>query len=394
MMISITSCSNEYEEAVILEEVEQNSSSMEGVLSRAAHFYSLLPNKTRGVIPKVSGIEVISKMRTRANGNEEEEAPLYYLVNYEDNEGFVIVGGNDNSEPLVAVSDEGNLHLTDTLGNPALASFINDLSSPDKTITLPDSIINRFYPIRVSVEPLLPDNVRKWGTGAPFNSNTPLVSGQRSKLSCAALSCAMMMSCYRWPDVYKYSYIDWGDIINNNCHDTLCQILADMGKSYMLNTTYGVNESFSNVENIQNVFDQYYYGYYTDGLNLKNFDVSSKEKVRSQLPVLMWGDVVIDNQIFTHTWVIDGLLHVLPSDEKYYGITKPEYFMHCVWGKYGVGNGYFKLTRLDSIGGHRFTIDSGDGSYSGFSDSSTADTYTNTSYMYRIYKKDPILFNE
>ena len=128
-----------------------------------------------------------------------------------------------------------------------------------------------------------------------------------------------------------------------------------------------------------------------NGTTLKNFDVSSRQKILEQLPVLMWGDAIIDGQPETHTWVIDGLLYVSPEDDQYIGITSPSYFMHCVWGKYGVGNGYYKLTRLDAIGGSRFTSHGQDGTFEGHTNKNEVDTYTNTSYLFKLYKSYPIV---
>lgn len=391
MMVSVASCRNEYEEAYVPEQVQGETTEMDEIISRANHFYSLLPGKTRADNPKVSGIELIDKTRTRANSEDSVQSPKYYIVNYEDNAGFVMVGGNENSDPLVALSDEGNLHLTDTMNNAALAAFVNELNDPSRVILPRDSDILIMPVQRVSVAPKLSSKVRKWGTGSPFNKYTPLIEGQHAKVSCAAISCAMLMSCYQWPNVKVFSSIDWNAIINNNCDDQLCQILRTMGNPLLLDTSYGLNRSYSSEENIANVFQFYYYSYESYGLNLSNFDVSTEYKVSGQLPLLMWGDFVDDDGItYTKTWIIDGLLHVLPSDGQYMGITKSEYFMHCVWGDYGIGNGYFKLDRLGSLGGHRFTIDNNDGTFDGYSNSPDVPTYTNTSYMYRIYKQNPI----
>ncbi len=41
--------------------------------------------------------------------------PLMYLVNYENNKGYVIIGASKNFAPVLAYSEEGNLHVNDSL---------------------------------------------------------------------------------------------------------------------------------------------------------------------------------------------------------------------------------------------------------------------------------------
>ncbi|MDE6027315.1 MAG: C10 family peptidase, partial [Muribaculaceae bacterium] len=142
----------------------------------------------------------------------------------------------------------------------------------------------------VSVPPLLSSSVRKWGDGEPFNKYAPIVNnvtGKRAKLGCVAVSCAMMMSYYKWPNKYSYAGVDWDAINNEKCNDTLCKLLLMMGSEVELHTQYGEDYSYSNVDNIVQVFDQFYYSYESFGKNVYNFDVSSASAVKSQLPRLM-----------------------------------------------------------------------------------------------------------
>ncbi|MDE6027314.1 MAG: Spi family protease inhibitor [Muribaculaceae bacterium] len=97
--------------------------SREDIIAKANYFYGMLPGHTRNSSPRVRGLEKVFGETTRG-----EESPSYYIVNYEDEAGFVMVGGNEAADPVVALSDEGNLQLSDTLSNPALGEFINSVS--------------------------------------------------------------------------------------------------------------------------------------------------------------------------------------------------------------------------------------------------------------------------
>ncbi|MDE7414079.1 MAG: C10 family peptidase [Muribaculaceae bacterium] len=364
------------------------------IIAKANLYYSMLPGKTRSAMPQVAKIEKIGAGMTRS-----EESPSYYIVNYENEAGFVVVGDNEFSEPVVALSDEGNLQLEDTLTNPALGAFINSLTLPP---IVRDSDFYKPHPDvpvynRVSVAPLLNPNVRKWGDGEPFNKYAPIVeipSGKRAKVGCLPVSCAMLMTYDRWPNSYDFAHYDWDAITNDKCNDTLCKMLVTMAGYRELNTRYGRDETISNIDmiTVDHMLRSFYSGIVTDnGKKLKDFDVSSASKVYEQLPLIMWGDVVRKGKTYTETWVIDGLLHVFPIDEEYGGITKQTYFMHCVWGKYGVGNGYYELTRLDEIGGSRFKSDSSDGTFEGYSNTNEVDTYNNNSYLFKLCKNLPMI---
>ena len=363
--------------------------SSEYIIARANYYYNMLPGQTRKGVPMVANIEKIEMNDTRG-----EENPTYYIVNYEAGAGFVMVGGNDKSDPVVAISDEGNLQLPDTVTNPALGEFISSLSfSP----VLKDSNIFIHRPINpiynsLSVAPLIPASVRKWGDGEPFNKYAPIInntSGKRAKVGCVPVSCAMLMSYYKWPTIHEFVGYDWDAIINDQCNDNLCKLLKRIGSSNHLNMQYGEKESICDIEMIKmnHMLNDLYCGITTNhGSTLITFDVSSRQRILEQLPLLMWGDVIKNGELRTETWVIDGLLYVSPDDEKYIGIPSPSYFMHCVWGKYGVGNGYYKLTRLDAIGGSRFTIDGEDGVFDGITNDNEVGLHNNNSYLFKMIK--------
>ncbi|MDE6256248.1 MAG: C10 family peptidase, partial [Muribaculaceae bacterium] len=300
--------------------------------------------------------------------------PIYYIVNYENEEGFVIVGANDAADPMVAISDECNLSMSDTTNNKSLAAFMSALINPSlpiDTITIPTPL-----PENVTVEPLLDPRVRKWGQESPFNVCIPFLSnGLRGYVGCGPLAVAMIMSYHQVPTYHEGKYYNWKSMISNYSDSSLAYLLYDIGTGNNLHVTYRLNSTGTNPIYFERTFKNYSYTFPSSAKKLTSFDFSSKLKVSAQLPMLVYGSGIIDNVQEGHAWVIDGLLHLQNPKSSSYGELSNDYYYHCVWGWYGKGNGYFKCNEINSIGGQRYASDGTDGIYPGYNDSDDVPTW-------------------
>ncbi len=102
---------------------------------------------------------------TRASNND----TLLYLINYQNDAGFALIGANDKLHKIYAISDTGNLYLSDTLYNKGLAIFFdivksNVSQSLNKPIT--DKEIPEGCEYKVELEsyagPYLSQYITKW----------------------------------------------------------------------------------------------------------------------------------------------------------------------------------------------------------------------------------------
>lgn len=73
----------------------------------------------------LKGFEVLGKLQTQTRSNDESSSYGYYILNFEDNAGFAIVSADRRRNDLYAISDEGSLHLSDTLENAGLNWYLN-----------------------------------------------------------------------------------------------------------------------------------------------------------------------------------------------------------------------------------------------------------------------------
>ncbi len=391
-LLILMSCSSNDVLAPEPNQTDAEFSKYKEIIEKANWYYSQLPGKTRSVTPAVCSVKKIERPATRSNS---EERPVYYIVNYENEQGFVVVGGNEIAEPMVAVSDECNLSIADTLNNPALASFMSAIIAPNPPVTPnPSDTVVKGGPVFKSVPPLLDKNVRKWGKGAPFNQGLPTVNndGTRAKINDTQLALLMVMSYHEWPNASVNRNFDWAGIKQNPSHPHIGIILQMLGMEFGLNVQYGKEESFADPKNISQAAALMVYQCESFGRNFRNFPVDYPDSVRALLPRIMWGEITLNGTSHIATWVIDGLKVINEVDKSTGEITPRDYYYHCVWGDYGRGNGFFKVKYVDNIsgevadriGGKRYSTDPTDGTYEGYQDSSNLPEYVCKDYMYSL----------
>lgn len=359
MAFSMMSCATQMDDLmtdnVKSEEVVYSDSyvSLEEALKNMDPIFSTLENGTRTSTRSVKSVEVYNRVKTRSG----EDSP-YYIVNYENNEGFAILSSDSRLTPVVAFSDTGSFELSDTLENKAIGFFLNSLPLPPKSDTNatikpgitfdPTDPGNPFQsPVHKKViSPRLDYTVRNsWHQESPFNS---LITNNYD-VGCSALACAMVMSYHKWPDFYKGYQYHWDNMIDNIFDIDLATLLKNLGESKNLNIKYTEKSSKCEKGTYARTFKNFGY---------KEPSKSSMSSAQiysavSGCPLLVRGYTINeDNEEASHAWVIDGLytithpgsnLAVDPPVDKYV-----EYFYHCVWGWMGIGNGYFLLDYMNS----------------------------------------------
>lgn len=377
-----------------------NKSQYEEIISRANWFYSLIDESTRSEIPEVTEIISLSSS-TSTRGYGENEIPEYYLINYENEEGFVIVGNNEYSAPMLAVSNESNLNLSDTTSNKGLAAFIRSINDP-----MPSNGIGIIQPpvqIDISVKPILNSHVRKWGNSAPFNSQTPIDSetGKHWDINPLTISVAQIMSAFEWPTTTNNRQIPWDIFKASDSSDQLETFLCELqGKDY-LSADYTVTFDpiapypYINIDT-EGVFHKMQYEgpnstIYLSEINLQA-TTACKLDMMNKLPLMVIGVATdIENNYVQDltSFIIDGLLHVIDNPLYIWPFPSASnlFYYHCVWGKGGRGNGYYIYDRLGVIGGKRYGTDwDNDGVYPGYTDSDNAFIYNTNVFGYYDFK--------
>lgn len=268
-----------------------------------------------------------SKMRMVPTRESAETAP-FYIFNASDDQGFVIISGDDRARCVIGYSSTGSFDY----GNipPQLADLLNRYADYIGSIPA-DTPPHSSWKTPVKAESsddavILP--TAEWGQGAPYNALCPEIDGVRTPTGCVATAMAILMKYHNWPKSYNWNKI------SNEAEDEneIALLMHDIGKK--IHTTYGINESSAYVGPIPQFF---YSEFDYDGdcqlISRSNFtDDEYFSYIRTELnngrPVISFGT----SDSTTHCFIFDGYDN--------------NSMLHVNWGWDGVANGFYALDSL------------------------------------------------
>lgn len=294
--------------------------------------------------------------KTFARGEKADspaEYDAFYIFNAGNKGGFVIVSGDDRTEPILGYSDRGSLNPDSVPENvKGLLNYyekVLTVIANDKNYTRPAR--TRGAEERKTVEPLL---CTEWGqgqTGAlyqPFNMKCPIVNGKWTVTGCVATAMAQIINYHQWPKnetsavpayttythqidmpelepiKFPWGYLGKWDIAN---------LMLYCGQSVQMD--YGVDESGTGTGMIPDVLANIF-GYSNKAKFIIRDDYGNEEwediiykEMSGKRPVLYSGFSPSGNG---HAFIVDG-----------YESGR----FHVDWGWDGMYNGHFLLTGLN-----------------------------------------------
>lgn len=332
--------------------VEANPISKAQALQEAKEFLS-----SKGIVMQTTD----EAYKAPRKANSKDANPYYYIYNMGNDNGFVIVSGDDRTEKILGYVDSGNFD-EDNVPAPLkewLRGYEREIESLS-TIELSSTSPKRKV-IEKTKKAIPPMTTSKWASGYPYYASTPTFDNANAPVGCGPVCLAQFLYYYRdyvnsitstipsytannvtVSEVPAGTIIDWNNIIdeysfNSNYTETQTKAVADL----MLY----VGESTSTI----------YYPYtaltatskYCPALiNYFGFDNSIAYIDREYYSVEDWenkiynelicGRPVIYNAFSTtagHTLLVDG-----------YDVSG---LFHINWGWAGKNNGYFRLSVLD-----------------------------------------------
>ena len=322
-----------------------------------------------------------SNLKFATTGNKTMQATAttdaaYYVFNIGKNQGWVIVSGDDRTNPILGYSDEGYFdeakipaNMKAWLDEYALqitqlekvepANLKNALAAPRAT-----NVIDT----RNSIAPMI---TTKWDQARPYWNKCPLVKNEdgeyeQSYTGCVATSMSQIMKYYNHPSQttqaipsYQYTYgtgnmgeyitqtteelpittFDWTNMIDsyNGSED---EAYTDAVATLMLyvghaaHMTYALTASGTTDPYIPKAFNNY-------------LDYNAQLVYRSDFDQVSWTEMVYQELAAGRPMVYNGRAgsgggHSFVCDGYEYG----EYY-HINWGWGGLGNGYFQLEILN-----------------------------------------------
>lgn len=287
----------------------------------------------------------------------------YYIFNIGNREGFVIVSGDDNAEPVLGYSDRGELDLDNMPANMVEWLRLNELYVENCAKRESSTVgTSRTGSGTVVVEPLLGDIM--WGQDFPFNEMCPTYYSGGQNLhyyvGCVATAATQIMRYYRYPQqgtgsksyVFKGQTLsadfgnttyDWDNMLAFYPSDGVSQEQIDAAATLAYH--FGVSVEMEYAENGSGALSMLvphalktYFGYdKATTMRRRNFYSATewleliKHELDNNRPV--YYGATSDSGLGGHAFVCDGY--------------DSEGYVHINWGWYGMSNGYFLVNHLN-----------------------------------------------
>lgn len=145
-----------------------------------------------------------------------------------------------------------------------------------------------------------------WNQNAPYNYSCPIENGSYTLVGCGAIAVGQIMKYHQWPN-----NIQWGAMPNSLTATTptvLSEFLYQLADN--INTSFDINVSWSNGNDILYALDDVYGYLYDSSLNYS--ESSTRSSLTNFRPVVLQGTNPTDNRK-AHFWVCDGLRHHTPG---------------------------------------------------------------------------------
>jgi len=350
-----------------------------------------------------SSLQIIGNIKSRSG---EPGDTLIYAVNYSNNDGFVLVSANANTEPILAIVDKGSFDENRPTDNEAFETYLNMakgyvLNSAGGGVIPRDSIfpkpehltlmwkndtIESFYCQEPRVEV-------QWGQEWPANEYCP-----NKKAGCAPLAIAQALTLMKtvdnvtlqfperdlswtsldWNEILKHkSFFPnasddsfWKDVHMKNCiatekaHKDIGRLVRQLGvelKSIYYPAKDGIGphtDTFTS--DFPPVLNKYFPGKTIVHYNSINSAYDELHHIGSVAIVTAWNDTIIDGNyryVEGHTWIADATANISRFVMTYYNYDtvtgeythkestqlQDDKFVHFNWGSDGLFDGYYLL---------------------------------------------------
>ena len=276
------------------------------------------------VAAKYADIDIKSHPQRMKAAGKREKTAAYYAFNIGNNDGFVIVSGDDSLTELVGYSDSGSFDPDNMPDN--MRSWLQAYSGYVASVQAGDSKAKRQQLGNVTTIVVRPFVTTEWNQGEPYDRLTPLLdNGAHCATGCVATAMAQVMKYYEWPErgegsnSYEYgsygtlsmdfsqSVYDWDNMLdiyssyydedyniipeyNDTQAGAVAKLMYDCGIS--VNMMYG-NSSGAYDPAIPNAFNKFFKYksslYYRDNMSSKAFMDILLSELDGKRPVLICG---------------------------------------------------------------------------------------------------------
>ena len=293
----------------------------------------------------------------------------YYVFNRGNNEGFIIIAGDDRAKPLLGYSTEGSFNhrlLPENLKN-WLQKYTKQISNARSEGLKADPAITKLWD-NLSFKNYLSDNKSRrvlntvlWDQGSPYNLKCPVINNTNCMTGCVATAMGIVMKYHQWPVSGSGSYNYTSKLFQFKLSGQLSTTYdwKSMTDQYNSSSTTSSKEAVSQLLFDCGVSVEMDYGQYASGSNTQkaaealknnfNYDSSLMYVSRSFYQDSAWTNL-IKNEINNNRPIIyDGITINNPTADGHTFVCDGydgDYF-HFNWGWSGYCNGFFALDALN-----------------------------------------------
>ena len=282
-------------------------------------------------------------------------APDYYAFNIGDNQGYILIAGDDNVASVLGWTTEGRFQVDSLPSN--LQAHLRHLQN--------EIAAGRKQPLGLTAEPVTKAtseqevvlNTARWGQDLPYNRYCPMQKDMYCLTGCLATAASIIMRYHKHPaqaingvssyygQPVEYTPLLWKYMPNSTpfLSDSQEQVAALMWQfGANSNLTYSTRETSGRLDSalvaLRHNFD------YSQEARLlleqayttQQWDQLIHAEIDAERPVLYGGQALLNEVQYGHAFVIDGY-----QGEDYY---------HVNWGWNGQSNGFFRLHALEVFG--------------------------------------------
>ncbi|HWV73585.1 MAG TPA: C10 family peptidase, partial [Pseudosphingobacterium sp.] len=356
-------------------------------VKEVANLLTLVPDQN-GDLSKKSGVKSLSIKREVESVTPYPSAddPAFYIINYKDNQGWILLSADKRAIPVLASSAEGHFSLNMTDHNINLVGWMESAveqmteikntpyKEDEKTgggikalwdEPCPDGLLKGIDPDMIStmtvceLDPCdapaditIPEKlVTRWGQGYGYNdalANMGCPGNGKPPVGCVATSMAQIMKYYNYPNTYN-----WALMPNTYASAETARLMRDIGSAVDMNYACGSSGADTQGE-VANAFKNDF-GYSSASYQDFNTTLFFSE-IQAGRPVIIRGGTNVNgNYTNGHAWVADGAqrFSVCNWDYETGEVTSIYlyYWGHMNWGWDGSENGFYQIGNFNNANG-------------------------------------------
>lgn len=143
------------------------------------------------MVEKKFSIQKTSLARSRIKKQEKPKEP-FYIFNVEDNNGFVIVSGDERTDEIIGYSDKGRIDVDNMPIN--MQEWLEGYAEQIKALDNNTEVRKTHRSEKLAIAPLIKT---QWGQGEPYNRMCPTIGGENCVAGCVATAMAQILYYYK-----------------------------------------------------------------------------------------------------------------------------------------------------------------------------------------------------